>query len=61
MKHILNKYLGFAKPYKGYFALGLNIVCQISFYALFGTLSMVSLISDAWMLLFGKDKVTTHQ
>ncbi|WP_296386300.1 ABC transporter ATP-binding protein [Winogradskyella sp.] len=42
--------LGFAKPYKGYAIL--NIVCNI-FYALFGTLSMVSLF-PMLNVLFGK-------
>jgi subfamily B ATP-binding cassette protein MsbA len=42
--------LGFARPYKGYAIL--NIVCNI-FYALFGTLSMVSLF-PMLNVLFGK-------
>ena len=42
--------LGFAKPYKSYALL--NIICNI-FYALFGTLSMVSLF-PMLNVLFGK-------
>ncbi|MGB1231392.1 MAG: ABC transporter ATP-binding protein, partial [Winogradskyella sp.] len=44
--------LGFAKPYKSYALL--NIICNI-FYALFGTLSMVSLF-PMLNVLFGKTK-----
>jgi subfamily B ATP-binding cassette protein MsbA len=47
--------LGFAKPYKGYALL--NIVCNI-FYALFGTLSMVSLF-PMLNVLFGKTEPLT--
>lgn len=47
--------LGFAKPYKGYAIL--NILCNI-FYALFGTLSMVSLF-PMLNVLFGKTEPLT--
>ena len=47
-----NKLLRFAKPYKGYAIL--NIISNI-FYALFGTLAMVSLF-PMLNVLFGKSK-----